>query len=342
MQQLRNLANRLTTDTLAPEERRIGQQGEIASKRITGFQEALSSVLGGIAPGIEGSYRQAAETQGALGQGFADGMRMIQSESAGGVNSLLDKIGAPEGQRLATSSDTSNVLYGLGGAGPGSTLNQQGAAFGAAARMLPGTSARQGQEDLTRLQYEQQSQLADLRAKRPEIQRQMLQDLLARELDKAGYRINAGYLGNAITGQAQDFALGQAGLAQDAAEFEAGLAQDASSASQEKRDKRENAITAARKDGLTLAQKLAEGVKVRNPNFGNYGEPEFIQRKLKWGEARTRVMRAVAPDLARYNVRRPRLEKIVRDILRAAGFRPPRKSTPPSPASWGSGQGGAQ
>lgn len=109
---------------------------------------ALSKILGNIGPQVQDAYSQASDRQGVLAKGFSDGMQAALNKSGASDNAFLAKQGAPKGQQIDPnkSKAAGDVLYGLGGYVPASTFNREGAAFTAAADMLPGTALLKGQE----------------------------------------------------------------------------------------------------------------------------------------------------------------------------------------------------
>ncbi len=149
-------AQRAAAATLVPSEkvlRDAQEQARLDAERRAAFQRdvnsALAELLRGIGPSTQATYQAAARDQSAFGKGFSDGLRMAAERSAGDTNAFLAKQGAPAGQMVPTGEGSpaqaaSDVLYGLGGYIPASTLGREGAAFTAAANQLPATAAGQG------------------------------------------------------------------------------------------------------------------------------------------------------------------------------------------------------
>jgi hypothetical protein len=116
-------------------------------KAILAAAQAAAELLKGMGPQVSGIYQQAAANQAQIGKGYSGGLQQAQDASAAQTNAQLANIGAPEGQMQHPGGEAANVLYGLGGAIPASTLSTQGAAFGAAAAQLPATAVLRGQQD---------------------------------------------------------------------------------------------------------------------------------------------------------------------------------------------------
>ena len=108
--------------------------------------QALSDMLKGIAPAIQGVYTNAANDQGILGKGFSTQVADALNTNAQGVDQTLAGINAPAGQNIdpSQSGKVADVLYGLGGYIPGSTFAQKGAAYAGAAAMLPAEALLRG------------------------------------------------------------------------------------------------------------------------------------------------------------------------------------------------------
>jgi hypothetical protein len=102
-------------------------------------------LLAGIAPRIQGIYSKAANDTAVFGKGFSDGLQHAQDTNSGDINKILAQNGAPDGQMQHPGTNAADVLYGLGGELPASTLAAQGAAFASAAAFLPATALGRGQ-----------------------------------------------------------------------------------------------------------------------------------------------------------------------------------------------------
>lgn len=123
---------------IADAERRAKLQAQIGA--------ALAEVLKSQGPEVAATYRAAGADQAGLASGFSGDLRESAAADAQKINELLDSIGAPSAQHVDTAPTdaAANVLYGLGGYLPASTLGREGAAFAAAADLLPQTATGQG------------------------------------------------------------------------------------------------------------------------------------------------------------------------------------------------------
>lgn len=187
---IQELAQTLVEGSVLPQRQAIERERQLAQERaqaraqtLRGFGQAQAEFLEGIAPRTEQTYQAAAGATSAFGKGFSDGLKMALGESAGEANALLEQQGSP--QRVEGGEGAADVLYGLGGFIPASTLNREGAAFTAAAQRLPatqiGVSGQQAARALAEGEQEQEvfgQQLIDLAAQIPSLQAQTVQRLL--------------------------------------------------------------------------------------------------------------------------------------------------------------------
>lgn len=130
-------------------------------KAIQGFATALASLLQNAAPAIQNAYTGAANSQATYGKGFSTALQNIVNQSQGQTNSFLSQMGAPA-SATPPAPNVGDVTYGLGGYIPASTLGREGAAWTAAANMLPANAANQGQQDLQANNYADQDAVAKL------------------------------------------------------------------------------------------------------------------------------------------------------------------------------------
>ncbi len=131
------------------EQRRALEQ----QQALQGYSLAAADLLKGIGPQVQQGYQQAAGAQSAFAKGFSIGFQQEMGKSAGDANALLAQQGSPQ-QVASQGTAGADVLYGLGGFIPASTLNREGAAFGAAASMLPATQAGLGQQSIYQARQE--------------------------------------------------------------------------------------------------------------------------------------------------------------------------------------------
>jgi hypothetical protein len=106
--------------------------------------EGLAKVLGGIAPATEQTYQNAAGSQAAIAKGFSDAFTAASNGSASNLNEFLAKQGSPQ-QIQGAGQAGGDVLFGLGGYIPASTMLREGAGFTAAAQQLPASALGRGQ-----------------------------------------------------------------------------------------------------------------------------------------------------------------------------------------------------
>ncbi len=83
-----------------------------------------------------------------MAQAIAHGQRDALNNSANGINTLLDKIGAPRGQQVGGNIHAAGTaLAGIQGLLPAQSWEKAGAAQASAADVLPATALLQGQEN---------------------------------------------------------------------------------------------------------------------------------------------------------------------------------------------------
>ena len=123
------------------------------AKLLAGYYGALGPLLAQIAPGVQAGYQQAAGTDAILGSAFGGQLTGQDAMNAGQAASILQGQGAPAGQitvaQNATGSPGLGDALGWLNAGlPAQGLTQAGAAYGAAARMLPASVAGIGGQEI--------------------------------------------------------------------------------------------------------------------------------------------------------------------------------------------------
>jgi murein DD-endopeptidase MepM/ murein hydrolase activator NlpD len=160
-----------------PQQKNLNQQ--ITSEQQRGAQQAaqqqalmqaFAKWYGARAPQqIQQIYGTAATQQTGFAKGFSDGMKIARDQTAGEANKIIGNAGGPEGQMIKSSSAGSDVLYGLGGFIPGSTLSTQGAAFGAAAALMPPAIAAAGSQAAQKILAESGVRLEKLRGQQAEL-----------------------------------------------------------------------------------------------------------------------------------------------------------------------------
>jgi ribosomal protein L19E len=185
------------TASLEAQRQQAAAEAAARQQGIQGFAQAAAQQVAPIAGQVQGGYQDAAARTATYSKGFSIGMQMAQQGSANDINSFLAKNGSPVGQQVKGDTGAADVLYGTTGFIPASGLEREGAAFGAAASMLPATMLGRGQQ----LQYESQRDaqktdkefLADLQAieaKRPGAIQQALAELKNAALKDRAQRLD--------------------------------------------------------------------------------------------------------------------------------------------------------
>jgi hypothetical protein len=144
-----------------------------------GYYQALASLMSGIGDQTRAGYSQAAGADAAFGKGFSDGMAQIQAQGGAQTSNLLGVAGAPAAQTAQATADlggtgATNALYAVGGYIPATTMEREGAAYGAAADLLPLKEAGVGANTIQNLLAQQRAdnakfaqQYSDLAAQVP-------------------------------------------------------------------------------------------------------------------------------------------------------------------------------
>lgn len=161
----------------------------------------LADYAKGVAPAVQGIYQGAAENTTAFASGYSDAMKAKLDASAAEANQLQQNIGAPEGQRVQGGEAAANVLFGVGGAIPGATLEAQGAGFASAAAYYPASTFGRGLQDIQALLNESDARLKEiddegreLGLKRDADRVQLLKERKQLRKDEAKELFNAGLI----------------------------------------------------------------------------------------------------------------------------------------------------
>lgn len=135
---------------IADEQARTAQRAEL----VRGLYAQLAGIQGQAGQNVSSIYNTAATNQTTFAKGYSDAMQQMVGQNTGQTNATLGLIGAPAGQQISgdKASAAGDVLYGLGGAIPASTLTREGAAFGAAAAMTPGATFGLGMINIQQLE----------------------------------------------------------------------------------------------------------------------------------------------------------------------------------------------
>src|SRR6516165_9216122 len=162
-----------------------------------GYYQALASLMSGIGDQTRAGYSQAAGADAAFGKGFSDGMAQIQAQGGAQTSNLLGVAGAPAAQTAQATADlggtgATNALYAVGGYIPATTMEREGAAFGAAADLLPLKEAGVGANTIQNLLAQQRvdnakfaQQFSDLAAQVPGLSLQYGQQLATQKATAA-------------------------------------------------------------------------------------------------------------------------------------------------------------
>lgn len=143
------------------------QGSQQQQQNVTGLTSALAGILGGIAPQVQGTYKQASDNQAGFAKGYSDFMQQQLAQNAGSTSDYLKNIvGAPSSQITQVADQVGaphagDTSYALGGYIPASTLNEEGAAYTANAQQLPAIANSQGLRQIGSIQGAQQKQDAD-------------------------------------------------------------------------------------------------------------------------------------------------------------------------------------
>jgi len=112
---------------------------------------AVSDLLKGIGPAVNGEYQTGAQNVELAANGFSQGMQDALKGNTDNLNAMLQKLGAPT-QLDSHAGQSGDVLYALHGYNPGTMFSQQGANLGAAADLQAGDALLKGQENVKALQ----------------------------------------------------------------------------------------------------------------------------------------------------------------------------------------------
>lgn len=155
---------------------------------------AVSSLLSGIGPAVNGEYQTGAQNVELAANGFSHGMQDALQGNTDNLNAMLAKLGSPA-QLGSHASQAGDVLYALHGYNPGTTFSKQGANFGAAADLQAGTALLKGQENVKELQGKAivadqgfQAKIAEMAGKLPGDTQTNYQHLQTLALNDAKFR----------------------------------------------------------------------------------------------------------------------------------------------------------
>mgnify|MGYP003332733961 CR=1 FL=1 len=129
-----------------------------------GAFRALAAMRQGAVGDTQQAYQTAAGSTAAFSKGYSDAMQAKLNGNAKSINEFLAQMGAPQGQ-MVNPGQSGDVVYGLTGAVPASSLAAQGAAAGAYAAQQPGNAIAAGNAAAAILKGDAQSAYADAVAK---------------------------------------------------------------------------------------------------------------------------------------------------------------------------------
>lgn len=178
------------------------QQAQQQGQAISGMTTAMMPFLQAVGPAVQDAYQDASGAIAGMGQGFAGLARDMAAANAAQTEGLLQKQGAPTenvqaavGQ--ASDSGTGDVIYGLGGYIPGSTLEREGAAAAAYGARLPSVASARGQDAVMAVNRQAaetaqsfRKQLADLQTRFPGLKADALRRLMEMDLAKEGVKLD--------------------------------------------------------------------------------------------------------------------------------------------------------
>lgn len=155
---------------------------------------AVSNLLKGIGPAVNGEYQTGAQNVELAANGFSHGMQDALQGNTDNLNAMLAKLGSPA-QLDSHASQAGDVLYALHGYNPGTTFSKQGANFGAAADLQAGDALLKGQENVKQLQGQKvvadqgfQAKIAEMAGKLPGDTETNYQHLQTLALNDAKFR----------------------------------------------------------------------------------------------------------------------------------------------------------
>lgn len=127
--------------------------------------QAAATMQQGVAPAIEQAYGAASSREAVIAKGLQVGAQLAGAQTAGDANATLAQNNSPQ---TVTAANIGAPLATLGGMSA-QNLTQQGAAFGAAARFLPGQSRSLGIDAIKMAGQKGNEAVAALNARRPEL-----------------------------------------------------------------------------------------------------------------------------------------------------------------------------
>lgn len=214
-----------------------------------GFAKAAAAIMQQAAPHVQQGYTNAANADAGYARGLGDTVQAPIAANTQAHNAFLANMGTPQGA-LQAAPPVGDLAYGSHGYIPATSLQREGAAWGAAAQLAPGNMLHQGQQmaattlgndpNLTSLQND----LARVAATQPEVYQRILAQLQG-ERDR---RISLGQSQQRIGLEAQSLQLRAQEQAQMAAYRQVSLQMQ-----------QERITIARRKDNAAVARAIQDG-----------------------------------------------------------------------------------
>lgn len=358
---LNDVVNRRVKSSVAPlfagveaDRARATKDYERTMANQKGLLEAVARIIGGdqAGAGVSSAYDTAAGGVASFGKGFSDAMQGLSNQAGGEATRLLSLAGAPDSAIASTQAATGvgtgvgDVLYGLGGAIPASTLEREGAGFASYASLFPKFQAMQTAVTGRKLASGYQDQLseidrqkAEIRAKIPGIREEVLNAIIDDQRAQDQLDINREYLG---LKEKSDYA--------DATGYYQGpdgkwyktrdARNDDKKTSGKAKEKREAAIAArekawndARQDIFAAVEDAAKGTKVKVKDPKRPWLPPTETVKVEEYAVLKKRLFAQYKHLLKYATRsgqpalKRRLNAIIDEALAAYGIKKPKAKT---------------
>jgi hypothetical protein len=362
--QIAQAAERQAAQAVAAALAEIEASAQGRGEAIQGFSQAAAAESAKAAPMIQQAYQGAARDTASFAQGYSQGFQEELRKSEGDLNAFLAKQGAPEGQMIQPSG-AADVLYGIAGAQPASSLAQQGAAFTAAAGFLPSAALGRGQYLQAEMLRDAEAERKKLRGKKDELRSSIFRDLSQDQTAKYATNIQAQALGVKQTAELREWAefatemtgeihvvkggqvvnTGRVATGSDAWRNEQAAAdKEAKNAAKGKTTRAaavksmNSAFRQARKGAIKDARQMvkeAQGGAVYGP-----------KKKVSFQEAYDALYATYADDLLRFagpsgrGSLQQRIDKMIREALRVAGIVPKKRVKPVNRAAAAKPRGG--
>ena len=111
-----------------------------------GFAKAAAAIMQQAAPGVQAGYANAANSDAGYAKGLGNLTQGALDSNAQAHNTFLANMGTPE-TALGGAAPVGTLSYGSQGYIPATSLQREGAAWGAAAQLAPGHQLAQGALD---------------------------------------------------------------------------------------------------------------------------------------------------------------------------------------------------